>query len=156
PYPYYALYWGSNSKGAFTGMPKDTYWALGLGDSFVVVCPSLDLVAVRLGTGSTRSQLPGGDQDWGQRVEGFFRLVLQAVRDPYPTSPILKGVTWASANTIVRQARDSDNWPLTWADDDELYTAYGEGRGFDPKAPQKLSLGVARVRGSPPDFTGVN
>src|SRR5262249_60266742 len=61
-------------------MPKDTFWALGLGDSFVVVCPSLDLVAVRLGVGSTKSQLPGGD-DWGKRVEGFFRLVVRAARE---------------------------------------------------------------------------
>ena len=81
--PYYAFYWGSNARGTYKNMPKDTYWALGLGDSFVVVCPSLDMVAVRLGTGSRKSQLPGGDkpEDWGGRVEGFFTLVVRAMKD---------------------------------------------------------------------------
>jgi CubicO group peptidase (beta-lactamase class C family) len=84
PYPFYALYWGSNAKGTFAGLPKDAFWALGLGDSFVLVCPSLDIVAVRLGTGSLKSQLPGGDrpEDWGRRVEGFGRLLRKAVREP--------------------------------------------------------------------------
>jgi CubicO group peptidase (beta-lactamase class C family) len=85
--PYYAFYWGSNGQGTFHDMPNDTYWALGLGDSFVLVCPSLDIVAVRLGVGSVKSQLPGGDKpgDWGRRVEGFFRLVVVAARAARPS-----------------------------------------------------------------------
>ena len=165
--PYYAFYWGSNGRGTFRGMPHDAYWALGLGDSFVLVCPSLDLVAVRLGVGSVRSQLPGGDQpeEWGKRVEGFFRLVATAARDertggtgrpPYPPSPVIQGVTWAPAQSIVRKARGGDNWPITWADDGHLYTAYGDGNGFEPGIPDKLSLGLARVEGGPADFIGVN
>jgi CubicO group peptidase (beta-lactamase class C family) len=84
PFPFYALYWGSNARGTFAGLPKDAFWALGLGDSFVLVCPNLDVVAVRLGTGSVKSQLPGGDrpEDWGKRVEGFSRLLRKALRDP--------------------------------------------------------------------------
>ena len=78
--PYYAFFWGSNGRGTFPEIPGDAYWALGLGDSFVVVCPSLDVVAVRLGVGSVKSQLPRGDkpEEWGRRVEGFFRLVAAA------------------------------------------------------------------------------
>jgi len=155
PWPYYAFYWGSNARETFAAMPRDAFWALGLGDSFVVVCPSLDIVAVRLGAGSTKSQLPGGD-DWGRRVEGFFGLVVQAVRDPYPASPLIRGVRWEPSDDIVRVAKGSDNWPLTWADDDQLYTAYGDGKGFDPPVPDKLSLGFARVSGAPPNFAGVN
>jgi CubicO group peptidase (beta-lactamase class C family) len=168
--PYYAFYWGSNGRGTYTDMPRDAYWALGLGDSIVVVCPSLDIVAVRLGTGSTRSQLPGRDkpEDWGKRVDGFFRLVVMADREgrpagpggpgrsPYPPSPVIKGVTWAPPDTIIRKATGGDNWPITWADDDHLYSAYGDGDGFEPKLTDKLSLGFARVDGGPDDFTGVN
>ena len=46
----------------------------------MLVCPSLDIVAVRLGTGSVKSQLPGGDrpEDWGKRVAGFGRLLRKA------------------------------------------------------------------------------
>ncbi len=78
--PYYAFYWGSNGRGTFRDMPDDAFWALGLGDSFVLVCPSLDIVAVRLGVGSVKSQLPGGDESgaWGKRVEGFARLVVMS------------------------------------------------------------------------------
>jgi CubicO group peptidase (beta-lactamase class C family) len=85
--PYYAFFWGSNGRGTFHDMPNDAYWALGLGDSFVLVCPSLDVVAVRLGIGSVKSQLPGGDkpEDWGRRIEGFFRLVVAAARPARPT-----------------------------------------------------------------------
>jgi hypothetical protein len=45
---------------------------------------------------------------------------------------------------------------MTWAADGHLYTAYGDGRGFEPFVPQKLSLGIARVKGTPDDFTGEN
>jgi CubicO group peptidase (beta-lactamase class C family) len=155
PWPFYAFYWGSNAHGTYPEMPKDAYWALGLGDSFVLVCPSLDIVAVRTGTGNVKSQLPGGD-DWGKRVEGFFRLVVKAVQDPPPPSPVIKGIRWAPADTIVRKAKGSDNWPTTWGDDDAIYTAYGDGWGFEPRIPDKLSLGFARITGSPPDFAAEN
>lgn len=155
PWPYYAFYWGSNDKGTFKGMPRDTYWAFGLGDSFVAVMPSLDLVVVRLGVGSKRSQLPGGDE-WGSRVEKFSKIIVDAVQDWHPPSPAIKEVTWAPVSNIMRKGEGSDNWPLAWADDDNLYTAYGDGWGFEPKVPEKLSLGFARVLGSPPEFSGVN
>ncbi len=58
--------------------------------------------------------------------------------------------------TILRQAEGSDNWPLTWADDDALYTAYGDWWGLDPKAPEKLSQGLARIEGGPDDPRGAN
>ena len=41
---------------------------------------------------------------------------------PYPRSAVLAGVTWADKQSIVRLAKGSDNWPLTWADDGNLYT----------------------------------
>jgi hypothetical protein len=156
PYPYYGFYWGSNAKGTLPDLPRDLYWALGLGDSILAVCPSLDVVAVRLGTGNTQSQLPPFTDQWERKVGGFFALIARAVVAPYPRSPVIRGITWAPAATIVRQARDSDNWPLTWADDDPIYTAYGDGTGFAPKVPEKLSLGLARIQGGPDDFVGVN
>src|SRR5205814_786500 len=62
----------------------------------------------------------------------------------------------AAPDTIVRAARDSDIWATTWADDGHLYTAYGDGTGFAPKVPEKLSLGFARIEGGADRFTGVN
>lgn len=75
---------------------------------------------------------------------------------PYPSSPLIRGVRWAAVETVVRRASGSDNWPLTWADDDAIYTAYGDGSGFEPRLPVKLSLGFARVTGTPADFRGIN
>jgi len=37
-----------------------------------------------------------------------------------------------------------------------MYGAYGDGNGFTPKTPQKLSMGFARLSGGPSDFTGAN
>ena len=78
-------------------------------------------------------------------VAPLLRAIPTTRKAPYPPSPVIRGVHWAPRGSIVRQAKDSDNWPLTWADDDALYTAYGDGYGFDPAVPDKLSLGFAKV-----------
>lgn len=75
---------------------------------------------------------------------------------PYPRSTVIKEVIWAPTNTILRQARDGDNWPVTWGRDDALYTSWGDGTGFAPKVESKLSCGFARVTGAPPAFAGTN
>src|SRR5205085_1493506 len=75
---------------------------------------------------------------------------------PYPRSPVITGINWAPKETILRKAKGSDNWPITWADDDNLYTAYGDGNGFEPFLPEKLSLGLAKIMGSPETVGGVN
>jgi CubicO group peptidase (beta-lactamase class C family) len=80
PYPYYAFHWGSNAKGILPDLPRDMYWALGLGDTVLIVCPSADIVAVRMGTGNTKSILPPFTSDWELKTGGFFKVVLQALR----------------------------------------------------------------------------
>lgn len=75
---------------------------------------------------------------------------------PCPPSPVIAGIEWAPKESILRQAKDGDNWPVTWADDDALYTTWGDGTGFVPKTKEKLSLGFARVTSGPEDFKGVN
>src|SRR5438552_3545156 len=45
---------------------------------------------------------------------------------PCPPSPLIRQITWSPTETIIRKAHDSDNWPMTWADNDALYTAYGD------------------------------
>jgi len=73
-----------------------------------------------------------------------------------PRSNVIKEIRWDPPTTIIRKARGSDNWPVTWADDGHLYTAYGDGNGFEPFRSEKLSIGLARIEGMPPDFKGIN
>jgi hypothetical protein len=52
-----------------------------------------------------------------------------------------------------RQALESDLFPLTWADDGHLYTAWGDGWGFSETGDKK-NLGVSRIRGTGDNFRG--
>lgn len=79
-----------------------------------------------------------------------------AAAPPYPPSGVIVGIEWAPVSTIIRQARGGDNWPMTWADDDSLYTAYGDGKGFEPFVDKKLSMGLSRIRGSAENFKAEN
>lgn len=75
---------------------------------------------------------------------------------PYSSSPVITSIffDWA---THDRQAPGSDNWPITWADDDHQYTSWGDGGGFGgTNSDGRVSLGVARVEGDPDDYTGHN
>jgi hypothetical protein len=77
-------------------------------------------------------------------------------RPAYPPSPVIRSIEWAPASSIVRQAKDGDNWPVTWGADDALYTTWGDGTGFVPKVERKLSCGFARIEGGPDAFRGIN
>jgi CubicO group peptidase (beta-lactamase class C family) len=150
---HYGLLWWNNADGALEGVPRDAYWSWGLHESLIVVIPSLDLVIARAGS------------DWSREWTGhyavlrpFLEPIVASVRTavphpnaPCPPSEAILGLGWAPQQEIVRLARGSDNWPITWGDDDALYTAYGDGWGFEPRVPEKLSLGLARVFGDPND-----
>lgn len=87
---------------------------------------------------------------------------------PYPPSKVIKGLEWEPADSMIRTALGvefcsdtvkmdgSDNWPVTWADDDRLYTLYGDGYGFDPVLDEKLGLGFGYVTGNLPEIQGFN
>jgi hypothetical protein len=79
-----------------------------------------------------------------------------ALAPPYPQSPVIESITFAAKSTIKQAATGSDNWAVTWGDDNALYTAYGDGWGFVPKVSSKLSLGFAKVTGAGNNFTGTN
>src|ERR671923_25983 len=46
---------------------------------------------------------------------------------PYPPSPAIKEVIW-DYSSHRQAAPGSDLWPITWADDDHLYTVWGDRR----------------------------
>ena len=148
---HYGLLWWNNGDGALKGVPRDAFWSWGLYDSLIVVIPSLDLVVARAG----KSFVSDWDAGYA-KLEPFIRPLARSVGAPYPPSSVFEGLTWANPDEIVRKAEGGDNWPTTWADDGDLYTAYGDGWGFEPKVDKKLSLGFSRVSGGPADYRGVN
>lgn len=162
---HYGLLWWNNADGTIEDLPRDAYWSWGLYDSLIVVIPSLDVVAARAGQSWEREP----DATHYAVLEPFLESIALSVRTdtasqspedvgeaPYPPSPVIRRIVWSSAESIRRAAPGSDNWPLTWGDDDRLYTAYGDGRGFEPFVERKLSLGLARITGGPDDFAGAN
>jgi CubicO group peptidase (beta-lactamase class C family) len=156
---HYGLLWWNNADGTLPHVPRDAYWSWGLYDSVILVVPSLDMVVARAGRSWKRAE---GERHYDV-LAPFFNAIVESVQSknavhapPYPPSPVIAGIRWAPADSIERQACGSDNWPMTWADDDQLYTAYGDGFGFEPPVDQKLSLGFARVTGMPPEFSGHN
>ncbi|MBV7333073.1 hypothetical protein KFU94_33555 [Chloroflexi bacterium TSY] len=95
------------------------------------------------------------------QVTGVFwtpslRSQQQQNEPPYPLSQEITSITWEPIEEIERVANGSDNWPITWGADDQLYTAYGDGQGFEQQAPEKLSLGFAAIDGPPSEFYGTN
>lgn len=82
----------------------------------------------------------------------------QKLKSPYPPSNYLIGVTWNYSDTL-RFASGSDLWPLTWADDDKMYGAWGDGGGFGgTNRLGRVSIGVAKIKGAPanPDAENIN
>ncbi|MFC4310755.1 serine hydrolase [Steroidobacter flavus] len=65
---HYGMLWWTNVDGQLPNVPRDAYWAWGLGDSLIVVIPSLDIVAVRAGniilTDSNASARTWNDAGW--------------------------------------------------------------------------------------------
>lgn len=77
-------------------------------------------------------------------------------KPPYPSSPVIRSVEF-DWKTQRRDAEGSDNWLLTWADDDHLYGAWGDGGGFGgTNSDGRVSLGVARVEGPWENYRGIN
>jgi CubicO group peptidase (beta-lactamase class C family) len=63
----YGVLWWTNAEGLLANVPRDAYWAWGLGDSLIVVIPSLDIVVARVGGQNTTSTSTGriwNDNDW--------------------------------------------------------------------------------------------
>ena len=162
PAPGSGLGWWSNFDRVWSTTPADAFAGVGAGDQILLGVPSLGLIVVR--NGAPLDPDSGHRGDWRGRVRYLIDAVMGCfVRQaPCPPSPVITGIAWDPPARISRLARGgkrkdgSDNWPMTWADDGHLYTAYGDGYGFEPQLDEKLSLGLGVVVGGPEDFKGLN
>ncbi|HWB03030.1 MAG TPA: serine hydrolase [Verrucomicrobiales bacterium] len=157
---HYGLLWWNNADGTLADVPRDAYWSWGLYDSLIVVMPNLDLVIARAGKSWDRAANAAHYDPLKPFLGPISRAVAgarkKAAAPPASPSPVIKRIVWAPANTIIRKAAGSDNWPMTWADDNALYAAYGDGNGFEPFLPEKLSTGFAKITGEPLNPGGIN
>ncbi len=162
---HYSMLWWNNGDGTIPALPRVAFWSWGLFDSHILVIPSLDIVVARAGQSWKRTS----DEHYDV-LKPFFESIALAARagrgghgseikpngPPYPPSPVIQQITWAPPAQIIRHAKGGDNWPMTWADDDALYTSYGDGNGWEPLIKGKLSIGFVKVTGHPPHLAGTN
>lgn len=75
---------------------------------------------------------------------------------PYPKSQFVQDIVF-NWQTHKRQAIGSDNWPVTWADDNHQYSSWGDGGGFNgSNSDARVSLGIARIEGDFKNYKGYN
>jgi hypothetical protein len=75
---------------------------------------------------------------------------------PYPWSPVIIKVEF-NWDSHLRLAPGSDNWPVTWADNDKQYTVWGDGGGFGgTNSISRSSIGLACIEGPWSDFKPTN
>ncbi|MEJ1971795.1 MAG: hypothetical protein WDM96_04665 [Lacunisphaera sp.] len=97
-------------------------------------------------------------------MKQFIRLALllpiiaaAGAEPPYPPSPVIADITF-DWSTHRREGQGSDNWQLTWADDGNLYGAWGDGGGFgrhEQRRPWRASA-MAASRATGGDYRGFN
>ncbi len=156
--PASGLAWWLNTNGAWPCLPSDAFAGAGAGHQLLMVVPSLDLIVVRNGQILNPERRAGETGFWSPMVEHLMQPLSEAIKErtPYPPSGEIQAVHFGPPSMIRCDAVDSDNWPITWGDDGEQYTAYGDGWGFNPRPERKLSLGFAKVAGGPENITGFN
>lgn len=153
-----ALYWVGTTLPGFASLAERE--PLINGESVEVAAPANSV------TNQTASQTRSNDQQGGLSDlalpnavdcgDGSQEINI-ASNPPYPQSTYIS-LTWADKNSIRCDAKDSDNFTFTWIANGDIFTAYGDGFGFNmPRgAENKISLGYARIFDSPDDFTGAD
>lgn len=153
PTPATTAGWYCNYDGTWPYVPRDAFAGGGAGNQHLIVIPGMNLVIVRMGSDLFNPE--EGEGFWFGAEKYLLNPIMDAIIEaPYPQSDL--SIEFEPKESVIRMAEGSDNWPVTWADDGELYTAYGDGWGFEPKTDMKLSLGICKVSGNPPSIKGIN
>jgi len=82
---------------------------------------------------------------------------------PYAQSKYINDISF-DLNTLRSKcpgnkmsAPGSDNWTITWANDNHQYTSWGDGGGFGgDNETGRVSMGFARIEGNRTDYSGYN
>jgi CubicO group peptidase (beta-lactamase class C family) len=95
---HYGVLWWTNADGTLPEVPRDAHWSWGLGDSLVIVIPSLDIVVARAGNGFGRSK-------WNARYDVIAPFINPIVRAAFPkiAVPNVVGFTQTAATASIDQ-----------------------------------------------------
>lgn len=80
----YGVLWWTNTTGLLPDVPTDAYWAWGLGDSLIVVIPSLDLVIARTGDNPDAPETPKWRPSWNGDytvLAPFLTPIVQSIEE---------------------------------------------------------------------------
>ena len=162
PQPGSGLGWWLNFDSVWPSVSPEAFGGTGAGNQILLVIPGLDMIIVR--NGALLGDESKGKGFWGGPEKYLFNPLMECLvpKAPYQQSSVIIALIWEPASQVRRLSRGgvrkdgSDNWPMTWADDDNLYTAYGDGYGFEPGVPRKLGLGFGVVIGDACSFVGLN
>ena len=149
------LGWYCNHDGVWEYLPRDAFAGAGAQNQLLMVIPSLKMIIVRFGE-SLAKEVTDETFFRGAEIHLYNPIMEALIEPPYQQSNLIKSILFGPRDSVVRMAKGSDNWPITWADDGDLYSAYGDGWGFDPRTDIKLSLGIVKIEGNPPYLKGVN
>jgi CubicO group peptidase (beta-lactamase class C family) len=88
------LFW-TNGDSTLPSVPRDAHWSWGLGESFIIVIPSLDMVISRAGNGWR----PDPKADYSVMAP-FLNPIVAAVRDKLSVPQVVGQTQSAAVNTI--------------------------------------------------------
>lgn len=83
----------------------------------------------------------------GLAIPGVSAVVRSSLVEP--PSTFFSTNLLAYSSTLNLDQSDGDLWPTTWADDDNIYTANGDGRGFSSNQADFADCVVNRISGTP-------
>lgn len=96
---HYGVLWWTNADSTLPIVPRDAHWSWGLGDSLIIVIPSLDVVVVRTGSGFGRST-------WNANYSVLAPFIDPIVRAAAPkiAVPTVTGQAQTSATASIAAA----------------------------------------------------
>jgi hypothetical protein len=86
----------------------------------------------------------------------FFVLFinLRSIEAASPMTSTFFAAASIEDGSSIKTASDGDLWPSCWASDDNLYTANGDGKGFDLSAWWASDIAINRISGTLPNLSG--
>jgi hypothetical protein len=83
-----------------------------------------------------------------------FIVPVTLMDNPPLTDTAFFANAWIEESNSYKTFSDGDLWPSCWAGDDHLYTANGDGRGFNFFSLTYFDIVVNRISGMPPYLSG--